>query len=287
MPVLETGNAAQARQRLDSLPQPMVAHARDLVDGETIPPHSHRRAQLVYASDGVMTVTTAEGAFVVPPYRAVWMPAGVVHRIDAAGPVRMRTIYIDAGHRAVSGATRLPGTVCVLHVTPLLRELILAAVDAPQTFPPDGPEARLMGVILDQIQVLPVAPLSLPIPRDARLRRVADALLADPADARSIEDWAHLAGASARSLARLFQAETGMSLGQWRQQLRLLRALERLAAGEPVTGVALDLGYDSPSAFIAMFRRALGTTPRRYFADRSGDTRKGGAAEPGFPRSRE
>ncbi|MGE0419742.1 MAG: helix-turn-helix domain-containing protein [Acetobacteraceae bacterium] len=212
-------------------------------------------------------MTTAHGTFVVPPYLAVWMPAGVVHRIDASGTVRMRTIYIDTEH-AGSPGTGLPGEVCVLHVTPLLRELILAAVDAPQTFPPDGPEARLMAVILDQIQVLPVAPLSLPIPQDARLRRIADALLADPADERTIDEWARLAGASARTLARLFQAETGMSFGQWRQQLRLLRALERLAAGEPVTGVALDLGYDSPSAFIAMFRRALGTTPRRYFAER-------------------
>ena len=267
MPVLETADAERLRQRLDALPQPMLAHARDLAAGETIPPHSHRRAQLVYASDGVMTVTTADGAFVVPPYRAVWMPAGAEHRIDASGTVCMRTIYIDTDHAGAAGG-RLPGAMCVLHVTPLLRELILAAVDAPQVFQPDGPEARLMAVILDQIQVLPVAPLSLPTPKDARLRRIADALLADPADERGIDDWARLAGASVRTLARLFQTETGMSFGQWRQQLRLLRALERLAAGESVTGVALDLGYDSPSAFIAMFRRALGTTPRRYFSDR-------------------
>jgi AraC-like DNA-binding protein len=207
-----------------------------------------------------MTVTTADGAFVVPPQRAVWMPGGREHQIDARGPVAMRTIYVEPG-----AAPGLPKQVCVLHVTPLLRELILAAVKAPQPYEPESPESRLMAVILDEIRVLPVAPLALPMPRDQRLRRVTDTLRADPADGRGLETWAREAGASARTLARLFHAETGMSFGAWRQQMRLLRALEKLAAGEAVTTVALDLGYDSPSAFTAMFRRNLGAAPTRYF----------------------
>lgn len=245
---------------LEALPQPVVAYRRDLADGERIPPHRHRRAQLVYASEGVMTVTTADGAFVVPPQRAVWLPGGTEHRIDARGPVAMRTLYVGLG-----AAPDLPGEVCVLHVTSLLRELILAAVDMSQSFGPNSPEHRLMSVILDQIRVLPVAPLSLPMPKDGRLRRLAEALLDDPADGRGLDAWAREAGASARTLARLFRRETSMSFRAWRQQLRLLRALEMLAAGQSVTTVALDLGYDSPSAFTAMFRRALGTTPKRYF----------------------
>lgn len=247
---------------LESLPQPVVAYRRDLVDGERIPPHRHRRAQLVYASEGVMTVTTADGAFVVPPQRAVWLPGGMEHRIDARGPVAMRTLYVGPG-----AAPDLPTEVCVLHVTALLRELILAAVDMPQSFGPTSPEHRLMSVILDQIRVLPVAPLSLPMPKDRRLRRLAEALLDDPSDGRGLEAWARDAGASPRTLARLFQRETAMSFRAWRQQLRLLRAMEMLAAGQSVTTVALDLGYDSPSAFTAMFRRTLGTTPKRYFAE--------------------
>ncbi|MCG8544128.1 MAG: AraC family transcriptional regulator, partial [Alphaproteobacteria bacterium] len=145
-------------------------------------------------------------------------------------------------------------------------ELLLAAVAQSQPYRPNGPEDRLMSVILDQIRVLPVAPLALPMPSDRRLRRVAEGLLANPADSRGLDDWAAEVGASARTLARLSRRELAMSFRAWRQQLRLLRALESLAAGDAVTTVALDLGYDSPSAFIAMFRRNLGTTPTRYFA---------------------
>jgi len=247
--------------RLEALPQAVVAFRRDLEDGQRIAPHRHRRAQLVYASRGVMTVTTSDGAFVVPPQRAVWMPGGREHQIDARGAVAMRTVYVES-----DAAPGLPKQVCVLHVTPLLRELILAAVKAPQPYEPESPESRLMDVILDQIRALPAAPLSLPMPRDRRLRRITEALRADPADARGLEAWAREAGASARTLARLFRTETGMSFGAWRQQVRLLRALEKLAAGEAVTSVAFDLGYESPSAFIAMFRRNLGASPTRYFA---------------------
>jgi AraC-like DNA-binding protein len=247
--------------RLEALPQTIVAHRRDLDKDEAIPRHRHRRAQLVYASSGVMTVTTEDGAFVVPPQRAVWMPGGIAHRIDARSPVAMRTLYVEP-----TAAPDLPQAVCVLQVNALLRELILAAIAARPDYPPGGPEERVMSVILDQIRILPVAPLSLPIPADPRLRQIVETLIADPTDARGLEQWARSAGASARTLARLFAAQTGMSFRAWRQQRRLLRALEMLAAGDKVTAVALELGYDSTSAFSAMFRRSLGTTPTRYFA---------------------
>jgi AraC-like DNA-binding protein len=253
--------------RLERGPQPVVVHRRDLAAGETIAWHRHLRAQLVHASEGVMTVTTAGGAYVVPPARGVWMPAGVEHHIDARTEVAMRTLYVAAAHTA-----DLPPAVCVVQVTPLLHELILAAVAAGNDYADDSPQARLVGVILDQIRALPVAPLALPTPQDARLRRVADALRADPGSALALGAWAKLAGASERTLARLFEAETGMSFRAWRQQLRLLRALELLAAGAPVTRVALDLGYESSSAFSAMFRRVLGTTPTRYFGNTGRNT---------------
>ena len=126
-----------------------------------------------------------------------------------------------------------------------------------------------LGLIPGEIRALPALPLHLPWPADARLRRVCEALKADPAENRTLEDWARASGASARTLARLFRKETGMSFGGWRQQARLLEALGRLASGSPVTTVALDLGYQSPSAFTSMFRRALGTSPTRYFAAES------------------
>ncbi len=256
----DTAPLATSLHDLESRPQPVVVHRRDLPRGGTIDTHRHLRAQLVYASAGVMTVTTARGAFVVPPQRGVWMPAGVAHRIDGRTPVAMRTLYVAPGH-----APGLPREVCVVQVSPLLRELVLAAVDGGNEYAPDSPQARLMAVILDQIRVLPVAPLALRMPVDPRLCRVTSALRSAPADGRSLAEWARHGGASERTLARLFLGETGMTFRAWRQQLRLLRALEMLAAGTAVTRVALELGYDSTSAFSAMFRRALGTSPTEYF----------------------
>ncbi len=244
---------------LEALPQPVVPYGRELAEGETLPFHRHRRAQLVYASSWVMTVTTRSAAYVVPPQRAVWMPGGVEHQIDARSAVAMRTLYIEP--RAVA---TLPTEVCVLQVTPLLRELIVTAVTSGPGYEPDSAQARIMSVILDQIGTQPVASLALPMPTDPRLLRVAHSLIANPADSRDLGEWAKAVGASKRTLSRLFTAQTRMSFQAWRQQRRLLRALELLATGDNVTAIALELGYDNTSAFIAMFRRCLGTTPARY-----------------------
>ena len=245
---------------------PVVGLAVRYPDGARIPRHRHGVAQLVYATSGVMTVTTRDGAWVVPPLRAVWIPPRVEHAIRMTGAVEMRTVYF---RRALSAS--LPGTCGVVHVTPLLRELVLRAVAFPKRWRPGGLEARLAAVLVDEIRGAPAVPLHLPQPVDPRARFVARALSADPADARPLAAFARPAGASVRTLARLFRRETGLSFAAWRQQLRLLRALERLAAGDPVTGVALDLGYAGPSAFVAMFRRALGISPGRYFREVSPD----------------
>ena len=245
---------------LEALPQPVVAMARNYPSGHVIAAHTHRRAQLAYASEGVMRLSTAAGSFIVPPARAVWVPAGTEHWIAARGPLAMRTLYIEA-----DAAPDLPGACRVVAVTPLLRELIQAAMGLTQAYPPGGPEARLMAVILDQIRTLPAAPLYLPMPSERRIKPMAEALRDDPADGRRLCEWAKAVGASERTLARLFVDQTGLSAGAWRQQARLLKALELLAGGRAVTAVALDVGYDSPSAFIAMFRRTLGVSPKRYF----------------------
>ncbi len=245
--------------RHEDLPQAVVAYGRDLGAGAVLPFHRHRRAQFVYASSGAMTVTTPSAAYVVPSQRAVWMPAGVMHRIDARSDVAMRSLYIET-----SEVTDLPAEVCVLQVAPLLRELVVAAVAAGTEYEPGSPQSRIMAVILDQIRIQPVVSLALPMPADPRLLRIVRSLIASPADQRDLGEWALQVGASKRTLTRLFPAQTGMSFGSWRQQRRLLRALELLASGNDVTTVALELGYENASAFIAMFRRCLGQTPARY-----------------------
>ncbi len=241
--------------------RPVLSLVRDIVRDEVINRHRHDFAQLLYASSGLMRVQTPVGAWTVPPHRAVWIPPNMVHQVFCVGAVAMRNIYV-----APDAAADMPGDCRVIAVTGLLRELILAAVALPRDYRLEGAEGRLVSVLLDQIASAPAAGLHLPMPEDRRLRVVTDGLIADPADERPLAAWAREAGASARTLARLFQAETGLSFRAWRQQLRLHEALSRLAAGEPVTSVAYAVGYDSPSAFIAMFRRAMGATPSRYLA---------------------
>lgn len=247
-------------EEITSIPRAVVAMAKDFPNGHLIPFHQHARSQLLYASSGVMTVTTANGIWVVPPLRAVWIPALVEHQINCSGRLSMRTLYIKP-----EVAPNLPRACCVVSVPPVLRELILYATTLPHLYKPNSPEERIMNVMLDLVQTLKVAPLDLPIPRDSRLRKIFRGLSEDPGDNSTLEDWGRTVGATSRTLARLFRSETGMSFTQWRQQVRILQGLRRLAMEEPVTTVALDLGYDSPSAFIAMFRKALGRTPGQYF----------------------
>lgn len=238
--------------------RPVLGFARDSGPYET-GWHRHHRAQLLFAIEGVMTVSTRDGTWVVPPQQAVWVPAETEHDVSSKQLVAMRSLYLDP-----SVVDDLPTTCCVVSVSPLLRELIMRAIEIGLDYPPDGPQARLMAVIPDELARLDAEPLHLPLPADPRLRTVTDALIADPSDGRDLKAWARTAGASERTLARLFVKETGMTFGTWRQRRRLLAAIGRLAEGKPVTSVAYDLGYDSPSAFITMFRRTLGATPGRY-----------------------
>jgi AraC-like DNA-binding protein len=229
--------------------------------GTEIPPLSFAWDQLVYASQGVMTVHTAQGTWVVPPHRAVWIPGGVVYRLSMSGRVSIRTLFFAPGF-----ARTLPARCQAVNVSPLVRELVLHAVRSGLLRRSVPRAARLARILVDLLEALPVVPLQLPMPRDPRARRAADLLRQATGGAPLSLDVAALeAGASKRTLERLFRAETAMTLGRWRQRLRLIEALRLLAAGQAVTRVALDIGYDSPSAFITAFRRELGTTPGRYF----------------------
>lgn len=232
----------------------------DFDDGHVISRHFHPEDQLVFASKGVMTVRTEQGIWVVPPLRAVWIPAKTPHSVAMSGPVSMRTLYF------VPKLVRtFPAKCFVINVSSLLRELILHACKFPNLNKKITVQRRIIEIIVDQLEAAPSIPLQLPHPTDSRAIRVVHELLADPGKQRTLETLCEDCGASKRTIERLFIAETKMTFSQWRQQLRLLHAMQLLASGGKVTGVALDAGYGSASAFIAMFRRQLGQTPGRYF----------------------
>jgi AraC-like DNA-binding protein len=177
--------------------------------------------------------------------------------------VALRNLFIDP--TATAG---MPQKCAVLKVSPLLRELILKAVQIGEEYEPESAGWRLMQVVLDEMRQAPVTPLHLPMARDRRVLRVMEALLKDPADSRDLERWGAVAGASGRTLARLFAAETGLTFGAWRKRLLLQEAIKRLDQGQQVTRIAYDLGYQSLSAFVGMFRRALGAAPGKYARQR-------------------
>ncbi|MBN0986760.1 AraC family transcriptional regulator [Amphritea pacifica] len=247
--------------RLEHVPRQVVIRKADHEAGFYSPYHSHGWGQLLFIADGLIQVSARDiGYWVVPPQRAVWIPAFIEHDARTIHPVQMRNVYI-----APEASRDLPDHCQVIHVTPLLRELILEMVSFDTLYDEDGTQGRIVQVFLDQLKTIPEAPLHLPHPKSKSLIEIAHRLRDNPADPRSIEEWATELGTSARSLARHFRQETGMTFGQWRQQVRLLAALTRIAQGDAVANVAQDLGYNSQSAFITMFRKALGKTPGRYF----------------------
>lgn len=218
--------------------------------------------QLAYASAGVMTVHTPAGAWVVPPDRAVWIPAGATHGVQTSGRVTLRTLFL----RPSLSRGRLPRTCAALGVSTLVRALVMHAAER-NTLRRDRPaDRRLVQVIVDQLATLPHEPLRLPTPHDARARAAAEHIQRRPED--RLATVARAAGASVRTLERAFQRETGMPLGRWRRRARMLAALRLLADGLDVTVVALEVGYQTPSAFVAAFRREMGITPARYFGAR-------------------
>ncbi|MEH6627500.1 MAG: helix-turn-helix transcriptional regulator [Motiliproteus sp.] len=247
--------------RPEEVPRRLVIRHVEHGSGFTVPPHAHGWAQLLYAYEGTMKVVTEVGQWLIPPQRAVWIPPLMVHAIESIENICLRNVYLNP-----EAIIARPDQCRVVQVTPLLRELIAEIDTYPLLYEEEGTEGRMVSVLLDQIKTLQESPLHLPIPTDNRLRRIADSLLLHPDDNCTLLGWAGKVGASERTLARLFKQQTGLSFGQWRQQLRLLEALARISKGQRISAVAADLGYDTPSAFIAMFKRVLGKTPKQYFS---------------------
>ncbi|MDH3667274.1 MAG: helix-turn-helix transcriptional regulator [Paracoccaceae bacterium] len=239
-----------------AVPRPMAAMAKAFADRAEIAPHSHHRDQLLFAVRGTMRVRTEAEAWIVPPYRAVYIPGGITHAMSIRGDLEMRTLYIARGTDP-----GLPALPIVLEVSDLLRSLILALIDEPVLYDQTGRGGAMATLILSEITGARRLPLGLTLPQDPRLARICAALIADPGTRLTLDAWADHAGASARTLARLFTRETGMSFGAWRRRVRLQSAVEQIVAGASVDRVAADCGYRSASAFAVAFRRSVGVAP--------------------------
>jgi len=240
--------------------------------GYHIPEHAHGSDQLIYAIRGVMEVSAglydrraearaaAQGVWLIPPHFALWIPARARHSIRMPGAVSMRTLYVRPG------LARLAPECAVIHVRPLLRELIVEAVRIGQLRSRSHAERALRDLLILHIRHASPLPAGVNLPRDPRARAVAERILRNPGCSETATALGHAAGVSVRTIERKFRQEVGSDFETWRRQVRLMKALELLVAGQPVKEVAFQIGYRQPSAFVEMFRRTLGTTPKAWTA---------------------
>jgi AraC-like DNA-binding protein len=234
--------------------------ATDYPEDWVIQPHCHEKHQLIYAIEGVMVVHSALSQWTVPPSRGIWMPSGHIHSIRCVGAIKMRSVFVRP-----DDCLGLPAEPKAVSVSALLSELIKVSVDFATSFAVDSREDRVMRLILDELTILPTLPLNLPQPTDPAIRTICDALQRNPGDGSTLAHWSSRLGVDEKTIQRRFHRETAMTFGQWRQQSRLLLALERIAVGEKIIDVAGELGYDSPSAFTTMFKKQFGKTPSDFF----------------------
>ncbi|WP_213770282.1 helix-turn-helix transcriptional regulator [Bradyrhizobium sp. dw_78] len=248
----------------EDVPRALAAFGGTMVTkGMELAMHEHRKAELVLTLRGVVRCEADQGVWIVPPRCALWIPGNVSHGVTVAGNVEMYILFVEP-----DAATALPRQCCTLSVSPLLERLLLHVTRMPMLYDLDGADGRIATVLLDQLSVAPVENLNFPMPADAKLRKIAAAMMADPSDRATIDEWGRRMAIAPRTLTRALKRETGMSFGRWRQQLHILIALQRLDQGASVQTVALDLGYEGASAFVTMFRKALGKPPARYLAQR-------------------
>ena len=239
--------------------RPVLILAHEVLNGDIFQRHSHAHGQIIFGLAGVLRVTTDNGTWVLPPQRAVWIPAHVEHEVISAGRVSMRPICVheDAPHD-------LPTACIVIEVSNLLRAAVERLSIVEQEYEADSSHARIAKILLDEIVTEPNLHFHLPMPESKIVRIITEGLLLNPADPRTLLEWAEHAGASNRSLSRYFRRETGMTFREWRTQLHILEAIARLSQGDRVTDVAYDLGFSNPSSFIALFSKALNVTPGNY-----------------------
>jgi len=260
-----TVHITRPRFDIDQVPRAIFAVQSSTIDEDwEVAPHRHRKAQLIYTVRGMIRCEVENGLWLVPPQCALWMPGNVLHNAQGAGSTEAYCLFVDP-----LAAAHLPQSCCTLSVSPLLRELLLQASTFDPFYDEQGPEGRLTAVLLDQLAAAPIENLHLPVSDDARIRQLVERMLQSPADKSTLSQWAQRIGMSERSLSRTLQQQMGMSFGHWRRQLHVMLALQRLTQGESVQRIALDLGYESASGFVTMFRKAVGKPPARYLAERN------------------
>ena len=252
----------------DDVPRPVVTYgfASDTFGDFELEPHRHMKSQILLVQRGALVCEVAGGLWVVPPRSALWIPSGTLHAMKMTGALEGYGAFITS-----DSDPWLRPNCCVVAVTPLLRELLFRAATLPLLYEEGGANSRMLAVLLDELTAAKVEDLHLPMSSDPRLRMIIDRMMAAPSDRESLSGWAARAGMSTRSLERLVARETGMSFGRWRQQFNVVLAIEWLAGGSTIQQVAADLGYESVPSFVTMFKKALGTSPGRYMAERYGD----------------
>lgn len=238
---------------------PVIPLRFNATDSVSASAHAHPRGQLIYASHGVVRVVTPEGTWMVPPTQAIWIPPNIEHDVTFPGEVALFSLFV-----ANSACQQLSRTCTVLKVSGLLRELITRACDLGDKYQAGSASYRFMMVLIDEIARADITEIELPAPKNLRLVKVTDALSSAPQATPDYEQLAELACVSARTLARLFIQETGMSMGEWNRRLLVHKAVVQLVSGKSVTTVALDLGYKNPTSFVEMFRKTLGVSPKKY-----------------------
>ncbi|MYM83329.1 helix-turn-helix domain-containing protein [Duganella sp. FT50W] len=250
-------------EAVDSDTRDVMAVSFEVATGSRAPAfvHRHRKSQLMYAVKGMLYCTTGEKVWSVPSGCAIWIPGWQYHGVFASGETKCHSIYLEPGKNVA-----LPGHCCTVSVCALLGELIKRACTQQRAPDGDGPESRVLGVLLDEIARAPVEDLQLPMPKDSRLMKLVLILLNAPSQRDGTEAWAKAAALSKRSLSRLFLEETGMTLRQWRHRLHALIAVGLLSNGQSVQTAAFELGYANSSSFIKMFRGVLGYPPARFVA---------------------
>ena len=244
--------------------RPIIAVGNEFPSGHTHPMHSHRRSQLLHAIVGTMVVSTAQGSWMVPPQQGLWVPGGIEHGFHMVGKVITRSVYIEP-----EGARGLPVGCCVLEISGLLRQLLIEAVDIPAEYDEGSRGEAIMNLLLLELRAARSHVLAVPFPTHAGLALRCRSFLEDLSAHETIDEWAAALATSRRAFTRLFRIETGLSLAQWQRQAAVLQALHKITHGEPITSVALNLGYASPAAFTSMFKRVMGMPPSRYVAHSS------------------
>lgn len=247
----------------DKVDRPVFVMGLGLINENwEIPFHQHTKSQLIFANSGVITLETENSLWNVPFQGAVWIPSNLVHRAKISGNAKGFVVFVEPD--AIDG---LPQFCCTIAISPLIRELLQRTVELPELYDVNGAEGRLMTVLLEELISAPFAQMNLPMPSDARLRKLTDAMLADPARKLTLDEWANVVNMSERNLSRVFAHETGLSVNRWRRQMHVIKAMSMLAEEKPIQVISDDLGYENSSAFITMFRKAVGITPKRFITE--------------------